>query len=106
MHVIKKKTLEDHGAEHGDVLDALRSWHQLVKREDWTTPADLKRRFPSASIINDERVVFNIKGNAYRLLAVVAYRQEGMKQGTVFIIRVMTHAEYDELDMKILSYEG
>jgi len=106
MHIIKKKTLEAFGKRHADARQALLSWHYTVKKEDWTGPNDVKLKFPSASIINDERVVFNIKGNNYRLLAAVSYRQEGMKQGTVFIIRVMTHAEYDRFDMKTLGYEG
>ena len=106
MHVIKRATLIDFAERHADVTQALLSWYKTVSEADWTTPNDLKKQFPSASLIDGHRVVFNIKGNEYRMLVYIQYRQPWMRQGTVFIKRVMTHAEYDKLDMKNTHYEG
>ena len=106
MHIIKRGTLVDYGKRHAQARDALMKWYHAVCAMDWTSPADLKRDFPSASMIDGHRVVFNIKGNAFRMLVYVQFRQHWMKQGTVFIKRVMTHAEYDQLDMNDLHYEG
>ena len=106
MHIIKRTTLIAYGKKHAHVMDALMKWYKSASVCEWTSPADLKRDFPSASLIDGHRVVFNIKGNAYRLLVYIQYKQTWMKQGTVFIKRVMTHAEYDQLDMNDLHYEG
>lgn len=106
MRIIAKETLERYGAEHAIVLQPLRAWHELVKQESWGSPEDIKRTFPSASFVGGDRVVFNIKGNAYRLVARVIYKKPSAKQGVVYVIRIMTHAEYDKVDVTTLRYEG
>lgn len=70
----------------------------LVKQETWNTPEDIKRSFPSVSFVGGDCLVFNIKGNAYRLVARVRYKKPSTKQGVVHVIRVMTHAEYDKVE--------
>lgn len=68
-------------------------------RADWRTPADVKRAYSNASIIDDERVVFNIKGNAYRLVAAIDYVRQ-----TLFIKWIGAHAEYDKIDVRKVQY--
>ena len=69
------------------------AWLSLVSRATWRNPEDVKSAFPRASILKAGRVVFNIKGNDYRLIARIQY------QGSVLIIRFFgTHAEYDAID--------
>src|SRR5262249_17850859 len=72
------------------VQDHLNSWHAMVSRAAWKGPAELKEQFGSASIVSAERVVFNIKGNDYRLVTAVDYRH-----GIVLILWLGPHREYD-----------
>lgn len=106
MRIIAKETLERYGRKHAPALQPLRAWHDLVKLETWNTPEDIKRSFPSVSFVGGDRIVFNIKGNAYRLVIRVRYKKPSTKQGVVYVIRVMTHAEYDKVDVTTLRYEG
>jgi len=76
-----------------DAEQALRAWYDLVEQEDWSGPADVKRFDRKASFVG-ERVVFNIRGNRYRLIVLVLYDCR-----TVLIRWIGTHAEYDELDV-------
>jgi len=69
------------------------AWRDIVSRAQWRQPEDVKTSYPKASILKAGRVVFNIKGNDYRLVARVQY------QAGVLVIRFFgTHAEYDEID--------
>ena len=69
------------------------AWLDIVTRAEWRNPEDVKASFPKASILKAGRVVFNIKGNDYRLVAAVQY------QAGVLVIRFFgTHAEYDGID--------
>jgi mRNA interferase HigB len=70
-----------------------------VLRGNWKSPAELKEQFRSASIVSTDRVVFNIKGNDYRLVAAVDYTR-----GTIYIKWLGTHAEYDRIDVKTVEY--
>jgi len=71
----------------------LRSWLEEVRDASWMQPADIKAQFGSASILKNRRVVFNIKGNDYRLVVAVAYRFQ-----SVYIKFVGTHDQYDAVD--------
>ncbi len=95
MHIIKKKTLEDYYHKHVAAEKDLDAWFYEVKHARWKTPADIKARYSSASFLSDNRVVFNIHGNDYRLLTRINYESE-----TVFIKFVGTHSEYDRCDME------
>ena len=69
------------------------AWLEIVARAEWRNPEDVKASYPKASILKAGRVVFNIKGNDYRLVARVQY------QAGVLVIRFFgTHAEYDDID--------
>jgi mRNA interferase HigB len=98
MRIVALKTLRDFWARHPDAEQPLRSWHDEVSRATWHTPAEIKAQFGNASILKGRRVVFNIKGNAYRLVAALAYNT-----GLVFIKFVGTHLEYDRIDAETVE---
>ena len=100
MRVIAVKTLRDFWQIHPDAEQALRAWFEEASRDPWAQPADVKARYGSASILKGRRVVFNIKGNAYRLVVAVAYRT-----GIVFVKFVGTHAQYDAIDAETIEPE-
>jgi mRNA interferase HigB len=81
------------------VKAALDAWFQEVKRAKWKNSSDVKASYASASIIGADRVVFNIKGNAYRLVAAVDYGR-----AIVFIKWLGTHKEYDAVDVRTIQY--
>jgi mRNA interferase HigB len=105
VRVIARSTLTrfvESLAGHRDqraVKVALAAWFHEVVRANWTTPADVKRSYANASIVGAERVVFNIKGNAYRLIAAVDYRRQ-----IVFIKWLGTHAAYDHINARTVQY--
>ncbi len=72
----------------------LRAWLEEVEAAHWKTPAEIKAQFGNASILKDRRVVFNIKGNDYRLVVAVAYAFQ-----TLYIKFVGTHEHYDKIDV-------
>ncbi len=98
MRIVALKTLREFWARHPDAEQTLRAWHDEVSRAQWSTPADVKAQFGHASILKGRRVVFNIKGNDYRLVAALAYHT-----GLVFIKFVGTHAEYDRINAETVE---
>ncbi|MFC1923176.1 type II toxin-antitoxin system HigB family toxin [Chloroflexota bacterium] len=97
MRVISVRKLRDCWQDHRDVEGALKSWHAEVKSAQWNTPDDVKQRYPSADILPGNRVVFNIKGNHYRLVVKIHYNT-----GIVYIRFVGTHAVYDNINAEII----
>lgn len=89
MRVIGTPILEKLKRRHGDVMGATDAWLAEAKSADWSTPQDIKNRYAHASFLSDNRVVFNLRGNNYRLVVTVAYRTK-----TVLIERAGTHSEY------------
>lgn len=81
------------------VKDHLDSWHAMVLRAAWKNPAELKKQFGAASIVSAERVVFNIKGNEFRLVTAVDYGH-----GIVLILWLGTHREYDQIDVTKVKF--
>jgi mRNA interferase HigB len=90
--------LEGH-KDQRTVKAALDSWFQEARQAAWKTSSDVKASYAHASIVGADRVVFNIKGNAYRLVVAVDYRR-----GTVFIKWLGTHREYDAIDVRTIQY--
>ncbi len=78
----------------------LDAWYQIAHAARWTSSADLKAQFASASILSAERVVFNIKGNDYRLIVSIDYHYQFLR-----IKWLGTHKEYDDTDAKEVQYE-
>lgn len=90
MRVIGKETLEDFKRRHANARSQVDAWLAEVEGAQWNSPNDIKTRFASASFLPNNRVVFNLKGNSYRLDVKVAYNTK-----VVLIKRIGTHAEYD-----------
>jgi mRNA interferase HigB len=90
MRIIAKGTLREFWEVHPDAEEPLLAWYREVQKEDWDTPAKVKAKYRSASVIGDSRVVFNIKGNDYRVVVKINYPYR-----VVYIRFVGTHAEYD-----------
>lgn len=82
------------------VKAALDSWFHETQHADWKNPADVVKAYANASIVGADRVVFNIKGNDYRLVVAIHYRLQ-----IVFIKWLGSHAEYDKIDVKTVKYE-
>ena len=93
MRIIAKSALRDFWERHPDAERALDEWYHIARAADWNTPEKVKSRFASASIIPGDRVVFNIKGNAYRLVVGINYRRRA-----IYVKFVGTHAEYDRIN--------
>lgn len=93
MRIIALGTLRDFWDRHPDAEIPLRSWYANASRADWRRPVDIKAAYRNASFIANNRVVFNIKGNDYRLVAAVHY-----DRGTMFLRFIGTHREYDRID--------
>lgn len=91
MRILGRQKLKDFTKRHANAKAALDAWYQEVKEAEWNSPHDIKRRYGSADFLANNRVIFNIKGNKYRL--VVKVRYEG---GIVLIEWVGTHAEYNK----------
>ena len=89
MHVISYKRIRQFSTVHRDSEAPLRAWYSIVKKAKWQNLAELKQVYPSADLV-DRHIVFNIKGNKYRLIARVVFRSQ-----TVFVLAIMTHKEYD-----------
>jgi len=100
MRVIALRPLRDFWALHPGAEQPLRAWFDAVSRAQWRQPADIKLQFRSASVLKNRRVVFNIKGNDYRLVVAVAYNT-----GVVFIKFVGTHKAYDAIDADTVDAE-
>jgi len=95
MRIIAKKALREFWLRHPNAKEPLLAWYREVEQEDWDTPAKVKAKYRSASIVGDNRVVFNIKGNDYRLVVRINYAYR-----VVYIRFVGTHAEYDRTDVE------
>jgi mRNA interferase HigB len=93
MRVISKATLVEFWHKYPASKHALQTWFEDASRAEWRSPQDIKLRYASASFISSNRVVFNIKGNDYRLVAAVAYRF-----GAVYVKFLGTHKQYDAVD--------
>lgn len=93
MRVVAKKVLRDFWEKHEDCEQQLKAWFREAQKAEWENPNQIKTEYPSASILNDNRVVFNIKGNNYRLIVKINYEYE-----MVWIRFIGTHAEYDKIN--------
>jgi mRNA interferase HigB len=81
------------------VKTALDAWFHEARQAEWKNPAEVKQDYGNASIVGADRVVFNIKGNAYRLVTAIDYRR-----GIVFIKWLGSHEEYDQIDVRRVQY--
>lgn len=98
MRVIAIKTLRDFWQIHPAAEQPLLAWYDEAKNANWQQPAEIKAQYAHASILKNRRVVFNIKGNDYRLIVAVAYRL-----GVVYVKFIGTHKQYDAIDAEIVE---
>ena len=91
MIVVGTTILTEFVDGHGDVRGQIAAWLAEVKAATWQTPAELKARYSSVSFLEGNRVVFNLKGNKYRLEVMVSFKNQ-----TVLVKRIGTHAEYSK----------
>lgn len=84
--------LKDFARKHPDAADPLMRWEEFVEKTEWKSHAELKQAFPSADYVGNDRYVFNISGNKFRLVTIVV-----VFQGFLYIRFVGTHAEYDKI---------
>lgn len=91
--IISKRTLREFWEKHAESEQYLKTWFETAKNANWLSPNDIKDTYISASILKDSRVVFNIKGNSYRLIVKFNYEKQW-----AFIRFVGTHTEYDKVN--------
>lgn len=100
MQIVAVKFLRAFWEKYPDAEQPLKSWVDEAKKATWAQPAQIKEQYRSASILKAKRVVFNIKGNDYRLVVSVAYRFQA-----VYVKFIGTHKEYDEIDAETVEME-
>jgi len=94
MELVGKKILEDFKGRHSDAISSIDSWKDEIEEATWQNPHDLKLRYPKASIIGNQKVVFNFCGNKYRLFVIVSYKNQ-----VIMVKKIGTHSEYDKWDL-------
>lgn len=98
MQILSKRALKTFWDVHPRAEPLLRNWYATVLRSEWKTPADIKRQFgATVDFVADNRIIFDIGGNKYRLVAHVSYTF-----GRILIKFVGTHAEYDRINPELV----
>ena len=93
MRVISRKMLREYWEQHPESEQPLLAWYREVEQAEWSSPAGVRERFPNASIVGDNRVVFRIRGNNYRIVVRIFYPAK-----LVYLRFVGTHSEYDRIN--------
>jgi mRNA interferase HigB len=93
MNVVTRRKLQEFWTRHPNAQAPLVAWHNHVKAAEWASPQDIRNDFRSADFLADNRVIFNIGGNSYRLVVRISYTYK-----QVLVTFVGTHAEYDRID--------
>lgn len=92
MVIISRPTIKDFISRHPKSANPVNEWYEKTKEADWSKFADVKKTFPAADFIGNDRYVFDIAGNHFRLVAMIHF-----KKRTLYIRRILTHAEYTGL---------
>jgi mRNA interferase HigB len=98
VRVIAVASLRAFWLRHPDAEQPLKAWYEEASKASWMQPSDIKAQYRSASILRNRRVVFNIKGNDYRLVVAVAYRLQ-----IVYVKFIGTHPQYDAIDANTIE---
>ena len=107
MRIISRRTLREflqsraHHKDHPALKAALDTWFDEVRKAKWRSTVDVKRLYATASIVTADRIVFNIKGNDYRLVVSVDF-----EKGIVWVKWIGTHEKYDKIDVREVKYES
>lgn len=97
MRIIAKRTLRDFWLKHADCEQQLKAWCRETEKAEWRHINELKSEYPKASILQNNRIIFNIKGNDYRLVVKFNFNYQ-----ICWIRFIGTHAEYDKIDVNII----
>ncbi|MCY4128885.1 MAG: type II toxin-antitoxin system HigB family toxin [Gammaproteobacteria bacterium] len=95
MRIVSRRTLREFWENYPDAEEPLQSWYREVEKANWDTPTDVKKKYGNASVIGNNRIVFNIKGITYRLVVRINYHAR-----IVYVRFIGSHAEYDTIDVK------
>ena len=95
--IFAKSTLRDFWEKHPDSEQYLKTWYENAKKSNWLSPNDIKKTYANASILKNGRVVFNIKGNSYRLIV-----QFNFERQWAFIRFIGTHQDYDKINAETI----
>ena len=101
MRIFNKSAIELYAKAYAPARDSLRAWYAEAIEASWATPEQVKAQFPKASIIANNRVVFDIAGNGYRLIVSMNYKFQ-----SAYIKFFGTHAEYDRIDATSVDHTG
>lgn len=99
MVVISYKTIRDFSEQYRNSSDSLNNWYSIMERSDFANFNELRTIFNSADAVGNDRYVFNIKGNHYRLVALIHFRVR-----TVYVLFVGTHQQYNEINASRIEY--
>lgn len=97
MRIITPKTIRDYYISHADAETGLERWLMVAKKAEWQTLADIRKDFRSADYVGNDRYVFNISGNSYRMVVLIR-----LLPGVIYVRWIGTHAEYDKIDCKTI----
>ena len=95
QRIFAKSTLRNFWKKHPDAEQYLKTWYDVAMNSDWRTPNDVKKTYSNASILKGGRIIFNIKGNDYRLIVKINYPYH-----IVYIRFIGTHKQYDQIDVE------
>lgn len=94
MRIVKRGVLKNFAREHPQARGSLDTWYEQIKAGEWNSPSDIKRVFGSnVDFVENNRAIFNIKGNDYRLIAEINYRTQA-----AYVRFIGTHREYDKVE--------
>ncbi len=99
MVVISYRTIRTFFEEYPETTDALNNWYIIMERSNFSNFNEMRKVFNSADAVGNDRYVFNIKGNHYRLIALIHFRIR-----TVYVLFVGTHRQYDKIDARTIQY--
>jgi mRNA interferase HigB len=97
MRIVTLKRIQEYSELHPDADTPLRNWYKWTKEAEWNNFSDMRQTFGSVDSVGNDRFVFNIKGNDYRLVTIVIFASK-----KVYIRFIGTHTEYDKIDCSIL----
>jgi mRNA interferase HigB len=95
--IFSKSTLREYWEKHPDSEQYLKTWYDTAMNADWKSPNDVKQTYANTSILKDSRIVFNIRGNSYRLIAKFNFEKRW-----IFIRFIGTHDEYNRIDANVI----
>ena len=93
MRIIALSTIKEFWEKHPDSEEPLKAWYAVTRAADWKNPQEVKKAYGNSSILQDGRVVFNIEGNKYRMVAWINYPYR-----VLYVRFIGTHKEYDKID--------